>query len=63
MVYQKNWFRSNYSKTFKYKNTTPTSIEWRSNSKNALKFYMGMPIETKNIPQAAFEVTSLFWNA
>jgi hypothetical protein len=25
---------------------------------NALKFYMGMPIETEiNIPQAAFEVT------
>jgi hypothetical protein len=28
---------------------------------NALKFYMGMPIETEiNIPQAAFEVTRAF---
>jgi hypothetical protein len=58
MVYQKNWFRSNYSKTFEYKNTTPTSIEWRSNSRKCLEVYMGMPIETEiNIPQAAFEVT------
>jgi hypothetical protein len=24
---------------------------------NALKFYMGMPIETEIIPQAAFEFT------
>jgi hypothetical protein len=58
MVYQKNWFRSNYSKTFKYKNTTPTSIEWRSNSRKCLEILYGMPIETEiNIPQAAFEVT------
>jgi hypothetical protein len=58
MVYQKNWFRSNYSKTFEYKNTTPTSIEWRSNSRKCLEVLYGKPIETEiNIPQAAFEVT------
>jgi hypothetical protein len=45
MVYQKK-FRSNYSKTFKYKNTTPTSIEWRSNSRKCLEILYEMPIET-----------------
>jgi hypothetical protein len=58
MVYQKNWFRSNYSKTFKYKNTTPTSIEWRSNSRKCLEVLYGNAYWNKiNIPQAAFEVT------
>jgi predicted ester cyclase len=45
-----------------YTHPKTTSIEMQYNcQENALKFYMGMPIETQiEIPQAAFEVSQSF---